>query len=196
MRNLYITILMVLAGISASAQGSMFGMSYQMALPVGTTADFISTFSGRGFGIDYKGYVSPDVTVGGSVGWNVFYEAKPEATYFLDGGNTAVTGQQWRYINSFPFLLTVDYFLGDYGDPRIFVGGGVGAYRIYERTDMGIYTIEPREWHFGIAPEVGVAVPMNRDAYFLGSLRFNYAFASGSIDNVSYLGVNLGFACN
>ena len=101
-----------------------------------------------------------------------------------------------EYINSFPFLLTVDYFFGDYGSPRFFAGAGIGAYRIYQRTDMGIYTVEPREWHFGIAPQFGLAVPLNRDAYFLSTIRFNYAFKSGSIDDTSYLTINVGFAWN
>jgi outer membrane protein W len=197
MRYLYIYVFILFFSINSFSQGSMFGMSYQMALPVGSTSDYISTFSGRGFGIDYKAFVSPEVAVGGSIGWNVFYEAIPEETYEFNDGTNALTGKQWRYINSFPFLLTVDYFFGDYGDPRFFVGGGIGAYRIYQRIDMGIFTSEPREWAFGLAPQVGVAVPLNRDAYFLGSVRFNYAFASGDLkDPTTYIGINLGFAWN
>jgi len=197
MRKLYFTILLGFLSLTSFSQGSMFGMSYQMALPVGSTSDFINTFSGRGFGIDYKAFINPEVAIGGSIGWNVFYEAIPEGTYEFDDGNGAISGQQWRYINSFPFLLTADYFFGDYGDPRFFAGGGVGAYRIYKRTDMGIFSVEPREWAFGIAPQVGVAVPLNRDAYFLGTLRFNYAFASGDLkDPTTYIGINLGFAWN
>ncbi len=196
MKKISILAALALIPFFGFSQGSFFGMSYQVSVPVGETSDFISQVSGRGFGIDYKGFISPEVALGGTVAWNVFYEAVPSATYETEDGNGAISGQQWRYINSFPFLFTADYFIGDYGMTRMFVGGGIGAYRMYQRTDMGIYTTEPREWMFGIAPEAGVIVPMNRDALFMATLRFNYAFESGSIQNTSYLGINLGFAWN
>ncbi len=188
--------LALLLPIFSFSQGSYFGMSYQVSLPVGNTADYISTVSGRGFGIDYKGFVTPEVAIGGMIGWNVFYEAIDAELYDIPSGNGSAYGQQWRYINSFPFLLTADYFLGDYGDKRFFAGLGLGAYRVYQRLDMGIYTYEPREWMFGLAPQVGVLVPMNRDAYFHTTLRFNYGFESGDIDALSYLTLAAGFAWN
>ena len=196
MKKLLILFAAVLVSGVAHAQEPLFAMTYQMGLPVGNTSNYISTFSGRGFGIDYKGFVSPDVAVGGAIGWNVFYEEKDFDTYFFDDGNGAISGRQYRYINSFPILLTADYFFGGYGMPRGFVGAGVGTYRIYQRTDMGIFTVEPREWHFGICPEAGFVVPMGSGAHFLASLKYHYAFQAGDIDATSYLGINVGFAWN
>ena len=84
---------------------------------------------------------------------------------------------------------------------RTFVGLNVGTYYILQRLDMGVYRIDNDNWHFGLAPEAGLIIPVGEDntSIYLGG-RYNYAFDSGtalggSEDNYySFWEINIGFA--
>ena len=76
---------------------------------------------------------------------------------------------------------------------NIYAGLGIGTYWIEEKLDMGIFTITDSNWHFGLAPEVGLMYQVKYDTYFYFNCKYNYAFStSGSID-YSFLGLNVGF---
>jgi outer membrane protein W len=131
--------------------------------------------------------------MGGLFTWATFYEKLGGAT--VNDGSTTLTGTQYRYINAFPMQVTAHYYTSDDAyETRAYLGGGLGAYKINQRTDIGTYALVDDYWHFGFSPEVGVLIPINMDTYFNISLKYHYAVKTKNTINYSWFGLNVGFA--
>ena len=188
-----LTILVALLISSAGYSQSLYSMNYTMSLGVGDQGDYISSASFRGLTFDGRGFISDQFSMGGLFTWSTFYEKLGGAT--VSEQTLTLTGTQYRYINAFPILLTAHYYTSD--DPystRAYLGGGIGAYKINKRTNIGTYSFEDRYWHFGIAPEVGVLIPISMDTQFNISLKYHYVFKAKNTIDYSWFGLNVGFA--
>jgi hypothetical protein len=186
-------LLAAVASGTASAQQQPWwgGATYQGALSSGSTSDFIDQFSWRNVGVEGRKMIREDASVGVFFGWNVFND-EGDATTSI--GNIDVSGFQSRFINAFPMLVTAHYYpmSGQSDDPRFFLGTGVGTYYIENRAELGITAIEATNWHFGIAPEVGLFIPNSPFSGGLLSVKYNYAFESDGIEH-SYWTFGVGF---
>jgi hypothetical protein len=188
---LYIIVFGLVSGLT-TAQDGLFALTYNMGLPLGETADYIGKYSFRGFGMEGRGFVSDNISLGGSFSWNVFFEERLNETFTQ--GTESLTSDQFRYINAYPINFMAHYYFGTYeSEVRFHAGLGVGAHKINRRTEFGTYALEHNYWHFGMTPDVGVLVPMNYRSNLLISVRYNYAFEAKSVA-YSYLGFNIGFA--
>lgn len=191
----YIYALVVFALISTSSFGQgMFGISYDIGLSVGSTSDYISAPSFRGFGIEGRGFITDNLSYGGSFNWATFYEEFGPQEWNIDGETRTAYGKQYRYINSFPLMGTMHYYFGEWDATRLYAGAGIGAQKIDQRTDFGIYTIDSRKWRFGFAPEVGVLIPVNFNSSLNLSAKYQYAVKAGDAEAVSYLSFKIGLA--
>jgi hypothetical protein len=155
------------------------------------TKDFTDNFGWRGIGVDYKRLVKPNMTVGLSFGWQVFDEQSDDvvSAFGLD-----ISGDQFRYVNSWPLLANLSYFLGKEGSARPYLGANVGAYIMEQRLEIGLYAFEETNLHFGFAPEAGIAFPVRPNVSALVNARYNYALGAGSVDDQAYLSFSLGLA--
>ena len=192
-RYIYLISLFTLISFGAFAQG-MFGISYDIGLPVGGTTDYIGQASFRGFGIEGRGFIKDNFSYGGSFSWAVFYEEVGPDQFEEEDGNRTVYGKQYRYINSFPLMATMHYYFGEWNTTRLYAGGGIGAHIVNQRTDVGLYVVKDEKWRFGLAPEVGVLIPVNFNSSLKLSAKYQYAVKAGDSDAVSYLSFNIGFA--
>jgi outer membrane protein W len=110
----------------------------------------------------------------------------------LHYGNSTFTGTIATNLNLIPMLITGNYyFMTDPRGVRPYGGFGVGAYAAEHRLDVGIWTVSDTSWHFGFAPELGVALPTGARQLVV-STKFNYAAASGRWDPLMYLNFNVG----
>ena len=98
-------------------------------------------------------------------------------------------------------MANMHYYFGKRRDVRFYVGANAGLYYILQRLDLGVWRIDSDNWHFGLAPEVGVLIPLaDGQTQFFVNAKYNYAFDSGTglgnkDDNYySYWGINFGFA--
>jgi hypothetical protein len=184
---------LLLAPLAASpAQGqTWYALTYQPSLPLGNTQDFTDNFGWRGVGFDFKKPVKENLTLGLSFGWHVFDQQTDEV---ISAFGVDISGDQFRYVNSFPVLANVTYFFGTQGRPRPFVGANVGTYIMEHRLDIGLYSIHETNWHFGFAPELGFAFPIRPDLAAVLNGRYNYALSAGSVDDQSYVTFGLGVA--
>ena len=155
---------------SASAQDWFWGATWGMSLANGETKDYISDVSFRNFGIEGRKFVSPKTSLGLSLNWTVLGEKTTETSEFPGG---AVTGTQFRYINAFPLLVTGHKYFGDDESLMFFVGVGAGAYIVERRTEIGLFAVDSDTWHFGIAPEAGLLLPLGWRAKGFLNARFN-----------------------
>jgi hypothetical protein len=104
------------------------------------------------------------------------------------------TGYTFRYINSFPIMLNVFYHLGQPGNTNAYIGLNGGVYYIERRTEVSVYVIDQNNWHFGLAPEIGIVTPLGwRARGFLGA-RYNWAASSGNSGSITYWNFFIGAA--
>ncbi len=189
---LAVPLALLLLSNGAQAQDWYFGMNYGMATPFSDTKEFTEGTSWRNFGMDILAVVKPNTAVGLSFGWNVFDEITA-ASDVSSLENIDVGGTKFRYVNSFPMLLTVRQFVGTRGGTRPFFGLGIGTQLVKQAVDVSVFRISEDTWHFALAPEIGVTLPLRSDATWYLSAEYNYAVKS-SDQTHSYLGLNIGVA--
>lgn len=188
-RKIVILTVMVLSITSSAFAQGRFGLSYNTALPLGETGDYIGKYSFRGFGIEGRWEVAQEWYAGASFSWNTFYESLSGS--FAESTRT-LTGTQYRYINAYPLYVTAFKGFGEFGSFSPYAGIGVGTMKVDRRTEMGLWYVSENKWHFGIAPEIGTTIYTMGNFEVLFSVRYNYAFKTGSAPAYSYLGINLG----
>lgn len=191
-----IKILIAVAALFVSING--FGqywytnVSYDIGIPIGSTKDFISTTSFRGATFNFGYMLNDNLSVDGRFSWSTYYEAMDFETYTSEDGMTDVTGKQYRYINNFPVTTGLTYFIRTDGSFTPYISGGLGAYRINERTDMGIYYDETKQWHFGLFPQIGLLYEISYSFSLNLFARYDYAFKTSKAPEYSFLNFGVG----
>ena len=175
----------------ASAQHDVIIMNYSMGLGAGKTGQFISSYSWRGIGFDYRHVPQPEFGYGLSMGWNTFYRAMPLQTYNYK--TIAATGYQYRYFNSFPIMAAADYFIKPDEKTDPYIGLGVGIQYNIATTDFGIYRFEDDAVPFSFAPEIGALIHLRRGEGFNIGIKWVYGFKTSSLPTDSHFLFNLGF---
>ena len=172
------------------AQSAIWNLTWDIGIPTGDFGDHISKASFRGFGIEGRGFVNDNVTIGGMFSWAVFAEQVDalESTEIFDA-----SGLQNRYVNAYPINVTGHYYFGEPYQTRFFIGAGLGGYRMNRRTEFGFYAFENNNWHFGFYPEIGAFFPVgfNNGGVYTG-LKWHNALASGSAPSYSWLSLDIG----
>jgi len=200
MKWLYSSILILIITTSVSAQ-SLGSITYNVSIPTSNLNDYIDEVSWRGFGIEGRWFQNRNLSFGLSFAWTVFNQRVSDPIQIVqDGVSATVTGTQVRVVNSLPILATAHYYTGKRRDQfRFYFGAGVGMYYIKQRLEIGLVAFESDNWHFGLVPEAGVLISLNRDLTMIVNGKYNYAFSSGEAlgggdDNVyAYWGINVGF---
>ena len=186
----FLLLLLPLGTLPARAQ-VWNSLTYQPAQPLANTEEFTSGFSWRGIGYDLKKFVKPNLAAGLSLGWHVFDEQTDEV---VSAFGVDVSGDQFRYINSFPILVNAAYFLGAPGRPRPYLGANIGVYVMEHRLDIGLYSLHETNVHFGLAPEAGIAIPVRENLAAVFNGRYNYAFSAGVVQDQAYVTIGIGLA--
>jgi len=120
MKYILPVILILFMAMSAFSQEIFTGISYNMGTTVSDTRDFITDYSWRGFGFEFRNYRSNNVSIGFSASWNIFDQKTNE---IIELEQAAVSGTQIRYFNAFPLMLNAHYYIGNnYDQVRPFVG--------------------------------------------------------------------------
>ncbi len=187
-------IFALLFAMSSFGQGGgIWNFDWSMGFPMGNTKDFIGAPSFRGFSIEGRGYVTDNIAIGGIGAWNVFYENKGWVTESI-GNNKEVYGFKRKYLNVMPLMVTGDYYFSQ-GGVQPYIGAGIGTYYIESRNFMGLYYVQGKDWHFGIAPEVGVVMPFSSSNAGLNiNFKYNMAAKTKNESSYSWLGINIGIS--
>ncbi len=190
MKKVFMIIIFALVSVYMYGQDQFWSVTYQVSLPTGDTKNLVEKTSFRGFGIEGRKFVDNNVSIGGGVHWNVFYEKKDKLTTEID--NVTLTGTHYNYINAFPFLVNAAYYFneGSYFRPYLAFNTGV-TYTIY-RKDVSLYTIKEEPWKFAVVPELGFLFETYGGANFTINFRYNYGMETSNSDPLSYFGVNVG----
>jgi hypothetical protein len=190
MKPLYfLAALFIFVSSIAFSQGTYLGGTYSIGIPLGGMDNYISTGSFRGANFEGLKELNSKVAVGWILGWNVFSEKRANEVYTND--NLTVTGTQYRYMNLFPMLARGIYAFGETGGTRPFIGTGTGVTADIAKTNIGLYSFQKTGWHFTIAPEIGIKIPLGYTS-LTGSLRYTYGVKTKELGNLSYFSINLG----
>ena len=191
MKKVLIIIIILVTGFYTYGQESLWSFTYNMAVPMGETKDMVGKYSFRGIGIEGRKFIDNNFSMGGSVGWNVFYEKQDKMTTEHD--NITLTGTHFNTINAFPFYVNASYYLNEGSYVRPYLGMNVGAIYTLYRKDIGLYRFEEKPLKFGIAPEIGILFETYSGSSFTINFKYNYGAETSDTDPLSYLGINVGF---
>jgi len=183
-------VLILVAAPDTRASSDAFGLAWGVSLPTGDTGDYISRVSFRGASAEWRHFFRMNSAWGFNVGWNVFNQ---DSSGTLVLGDLTVTGRAWRYVNAVPVYAGYFHYLSsERGGMRPFLGLNGGTAWIGRRSELGLLTIDERNWHVALCPEVGAVLPYD---FFLGfvTLRYHYAFSAGDADAQQWLELRIGF---
>jgi opacity protein-like surface antigen len=190
-KSFHICLLACLISYVSYAQGGYTNITYNVAMPLGNTAAYISNTSFRGASLEIGTALSENFSIGVGGSWHVFY-AHPGYTIVEIGNNSAISGMEYRYINAFPLMVTGRYLFNSQSMFTPFIGTGLGTAYVEQRTDIGSVPFESSAWHLAVAPEVGAIVEVGYRTNLFVNARFTNAFKSGDMDKLSMAGLNLG----
>ena len=183
-------VIVAMVALQAMAQDNKYSIQYTIGFPTGDLNDFISKTSFRGVFFEFQNELTPQFSVGLAGGIQTFYERKPYATY--TEGTVSLSGLQYRYTNSFPILLTFDYYYDTEAILTPFVGLGLGTIYSVRDIDMGLYRSETEAWQLGIQPEVGLEYDVNEAVGLKIAGKYFQAFDTSELDGTSYFSLNVG----
>jgi len=192
MKKIFLIVIFAAFGSMAFAQEtSMWSLTYNMSIPMGETADFISKTSFRGIAVEGRQFIDNNFSIGGSVGWNTFYEKKDKLTTEYE--NITFTGTHYRYLNAFPIYVNAAYYLNEGSYIRPYLAANVGLIVTEYRNDVGLYTIQEKPAKFGFGPEVGVLIETESGTGFTLNCKYNMGTKTSETKAFSSLGINVGF---
>jgi len=169
--------------------------TWQVSVPVDDTKLFTDEVSFRGAGMDFRKTLTGGTIASVSMAWNVFHERTELETLQLEFG--AVSGSQDRYINSFPIMLGLHQYIGNRRKTRVHFGVNAGGYLLIQTFRIGITEIEEDAWEWGVAPEVGVTIPMTTGAWLEVNGRYHWSPTpknlAGEDFSMTYYQLNVGF---
>jgi hypothetical protein len=194
-RTLSLAALVVLCAHTAAHAQDWFGMAtWNISFPEGDTKKFVDETSFRGFGLEFRKEFKPKTTVGIMGSWEVFHERR-DGTIELK--NAAITGSQDRYINSFPIMLGLHRYFGEAGGRQPYIGINGGGFVLIQTVRLGVSEIEEDTWEWGVMPEAGFIIPIDRGSAFVINARYSLALTgenlAGDDSQLSYWGIRAGF---
>jgi len=193
MKKYIIAFFILFASLATVNAQSLWNITYDMSVPLGSTNDFISKTSFRGFGIDGRGFINQNVTLGGSWDWNVFYSWQENLT--TTENNVTVTGNNYNYGNYMPIMFNTHYYFGEDGGIRPYIGTGVGTIWKEERKDVGSFNVMlDNNWQFGFTPEVGIFIPVASSSLLFVRAKYVYGVKTSQVRATSYLSFGVGIA--
>jgi hypothetical protein len=203
-KSILIIVIALLISTSAFSQQKgkyLASIYYNMSFPVGQTSDFLKNPSFAGVSFDGKQFITNKTAIGLLFGWNVFNKQNTGLQTFQNG---AIYGTYAAYYNMIPFMASVTFFpnVNRNVKTKFYMVGYVGAYDILQQLEIGVNTFQNNNWHFGLAPEIGVYYQAGRTTNLSLSGRYNYAFDSGDRLNgdpnnyQSWVNINFGVGFN
>lgn len=198
MKKLLITAICLL-GLLPLLDAQMVNLNYQISLPLGSVENFTDKATFRGFNLEYHHFLGEQISIGASVGWDVYYKDKGKVTGdFQFRGNDAIytiTGKQYRYINFVPMLAIGRYYFTDRNTAvRPYAGLGIGSSWAEKRLEVGQFASTISRWQFAMAPEIGMYIPVTEQIAFNVGARYYYATqaAHGRVPEIQQFSFNLG----
>jgi hypothetical protein len=189
---LYYTIVLIcLTSLPVFGQGTMIQLNYAPALPLGQTADFTGTFTGRGANFEFYKMNENNFGYGVEFGTMNFYEQVPDQTF--EQGTASLTGIQYRYLKITPVMGSFIYVFNADKPFKPFFAMGAGLGINTQTVSMGIFVEKTEATQFIIRPELGAIYQLSDYVGIKLSTKYYQTFESSDMRAQSMMGFNLGF---
>jgi len=159
------------------AQGKLGAFTWSWSMPMEQTKQFADNDSWLGLTIEGRA-MQEHTSVGILLGWNSFYNRTDQLINLPQG---AISGDQYRSFQVFRMLANAHLYFGETRAPRLYLGVNAGAYYVHQVLDIGVSSLTTDNWHFGVAPEVGLMIPKRGrlGAVSIINVRYHYPFEDG-----------------
>lgn len=158
----------------------------------GEAAQFAGGFGLMGFGLEVRYLGFRPWRIGVSAAWQTLSQRKEDT---VTSGDVTYTGTMVKELSYNPLLLKIGRTLSAGKKATTFAAIGLGGTRGQRRTDTGIISLFQEQWHFAIAAEAGVEVPVSTiQLVFTG--RLNYLFPAGAVAEQTYFNLCAGVGFN
>ena len=187
------TVLVLLISQLSFAQGESYvSLEYQLGFPGKTMKEFVDQPAYSGFQLEFAQLITPYIALGGSFGWNNFYEDTPRQAYQVeDTPGMYYVARKWRQIDAMPVLFKTS-FIYENGQVVVPYGSlGIGAYFMRKRSITGPISSDRSSTHFGLRPELG-AMFMFGGFGIRTHVAFNGVFNNSRLDAYGMSHWNLG----
>lgn len=192
MKKIFLVIVFAAFGLYSYAQEtSVWSLTYDMSIPMGKTKDFVEKTSFRGIALEGRQFIDNNFSLGGSVGWCVFYEKKDNLTTEFE--NITLTGTHYRYLNTYPIYVNAAYYLNEGSYIRPYLAANIGMIVTDYRNDIGVYTLRESPAKFALAPELGIFIETEGGTGFTLNMKYNMGTETTDTKAFSSLGINVGF---
>ena len=173
----------------------LWAFNYSIGVPTGAFGDFIGETSTRGWTVEGRFFSTPNLTLGGFLGFYGFYENKSALT--ISNENAAATALNRRWVLTAPLLFTAHYYFGQPRGIRPYIGTGIGFYYTEEEIQFGQTTVRADSfWNFGFDPEVGVIIPFGRFSQWgaMANVKYNFIFYDEglAVSDISFFNAAIG----
>lgn len=187
-----ITCLAIIACVSTgkAQETNKLSLQYAIGIPTGGLNDYVSETSFRGLKFSYKYMLTPTIGLGFDAGMQTFYES--EYGTFREG-SSALTGNQYRYANNFPLLVTFAYYLMPEQTLNPYIDLGIGTVYTRQDTEIGLYNSSVDAWQFALKPEIGIIYQLNPTFGIKLSGNYYGAFENDELGSQSFGSINIGF---
>ncbi|MCH6201820.1 hypothetical protein MMU07_19730 [Aquiflexum sp. LQ15W] len=192
--KLYIYLSLIVLGLYSLptyGQGSMIQINFAPALPVGKTADFTQTLTGRGANFEFYKMNANQTGYGVELGTMNFFEQVPDQIF--ERGSATLHGTQYRYLKLTPIMGSFIYVFNATKPFKPFVAMGAGAAINTQTVSMGIFVDKIEARQFIIRPELGAIYQLSDYVGIKLSTKYYQTFESNVMQAQSMLGFNLGF---
>ena len=155
--------LIILTATSIRAQHRvMMNLNYSVNVPTGNFNEYIGKTSFRGWNASVVYRVTERFAIGGTVGFQDFYEKNDRALYKTADGSD-ISAVVSNSIQTIPVLATVQYTLTSSELVKPFVGVGAGANFIMHSQYLGQFANDHNKLGLAVRPEIGVFIPIMRE---------------------------------
>jgi outer membrane protein len=183
-------LFMALPLLSFSQGDGMTALTYSIGIPIGETADYIDETSFRGFGLTGDYFLDDEWSLGFSTGVQTFYQEMGRRSY--DIATLTVTGEEFRYVNMIPAIMTGKYHFDRYGVITPAVGLGAGFHWVAQRTEFAGIQVNEDSFRFGLQPTAGIGLEISPATDLLFNASYHHSFESKNLQAHSFLALQLG----
>jgi hypothetical protein len=192
---LYMSGLFLLFTSATRAQHRvMMNVNYSVNLPTGNFKDYLSRTSFRGWTASVTYRINEKMAVGGTTGFQDFYEKTDRALY-KDAEGSDISAVITNSIQTIPLLATFHYSLSPEQSIQPYVRLGVGGNLIMHSRYLGEFAIDNNKFGFAVRPEVGLFVPVRRGSETGLNVAgvFNFMpYNEDMLKNLNSWGINIG----
>ena len=190
MKKYIVTLTLLVAALTMSAQEVIWKMTYDVGVPFSSTKEFTDQVSWRGLSLDFDRFVGDNLAVGMGFSWSTFVEKESDSDYQRE--NILLHGTQVRYINNIPLTVRLSWYQ-PLDMMELFGTLGVGTVWQEVRREIGTIAFSGNYWQFALSPEVGMIFPVGQ-SYLSAKVRYVMAFETDEAPDLSYLSVGVGIA--